>query len=303
MNFYVFNYQHKGQPYFTALRSQGHKPVARIADVALYDRDRYIQSPDHTISKVQQQIDRGSKIVIYPHSALPPWWYDGLIKLQDYIAGLIVIGEGQRDAVKVFEPDAPVIVGGWPWCPQKPFRKPDKLRTILFGPTHTSGGKIRRTAFNANKAIFNELKQVKRETGCRVVVRYLGDLKRQGLHPYREFEWIRGQADGSTKELDEADVVIAEQTYMYFSVARGAPTIGMIQHLPMSANSHPEKYTPKNWDKYGPDIAYPINYGTKPLIELIEDAMSGEQTEWRRRLIGKDLNPAKFSRQMMELTR
>jgi hypothetical protein len=301
MNFYISNYQHKGKPYYDALRSQGHKPVARIADVSLFDRDIYITVPDHTISHIQQQIDRGSKIVIYPHSALPPWWYDGLVDVKDYLTAIIVVGEGQKEAMKIITPDTKIIVGGWPWCPQKPFEQPKEMKTILFAPIHPSGGKLRPEALRANQSVFYHLKRVARSMGCRVVIRYIHELNRQGLRPYNRFEWVSGRPDGSTKEIDEADVVIGEGTFMYMAVARGKPTIGINQHELTRPNKNSNEHTPHNWDKYGPDIAYPINFGTKPLIELIEDAMSGEQTEWRERFIGKQLDPKDFSNNLQNL--
>jgi hypothetical protein len=298
MNFYVFNHQHKGKPYFDALRSQGHKPVARIADVALFDRDIYIATPNRTLNNVQVQIDRGSKIVIYPHSALPPWWYDGLVQFSDYIAGVVVIGEGQKATMQVIAPNSNVIVGGWPWCPQLPFQKPEKLKTILFGAIHPSGRKLRPEALRANQDIYHRLKRVARWTGCKVIIRHIHDLNLQGLRPYPRFHFVRGQPDGSTQEIDEADVVIAEGTFMYGAVARGKPTIGINQHLPCRPNKDSNEHIPHKWDQYGPDIAYPINFGTKPLMDLIDDAMSGEQTEWRRRFIGNDLDAVKFCKEM-----
>jgi hypothetical protein len=303
MNFYVFNYQHKGKPYFNALRSRGHKPIARIADVSLFDRDIYITAPSHTVAHVQQQIDRGSKIIIYPHSALPPWWYDGLVDVKDYLAAVIVIGEGQKEAMKIIAPNTKTIVCGWPWCTQKPFSAPDKVKRVLFAPIHPSGGRLRPEALQANKQIFRELKHVQRAMDLEVTVRYIHDLDKQGLKPYGKFRWIKGATDGNTKDIDEADVVIAEGTMMYLAVARGKPTIGINQHLPARANKNSDKYTPHNWDKYGPDIAYPINYQEGRLGELIEQAAAGEQTEWRERLIGESLDPFKFSALIEEIWR
>lgn len=296
MNFYVCNHQHKGKPFFDALKSQGHKPVARIADISLFDRDIYIQTPNHVLAQVQLQIDRGSLILIYPHSALPPWWYDGLIKIQPYVTCVFVVGEGQKEAMKIIEPSARVEVSGWPWSQVKKFQKPEKLKRILFAPIHPSGGRLRPEAVAANKAIFNNLKRVARRTGCEIVVRYLSDLERQGLHPYSRFEWIKGVPNGSTKEIDEADVVIGEGTFLYMAVARGKPVIGINQHLPVRANKMCEKYTPHNWDKYGPDLAYPINFEPGKLQEKIDQAIECEQTEWRKRFIGDSMDPFKFSK-------
>lgn len=127
-------------------------------------------------------------------------------------------------------------------------------------------------------------------------MRYINELEKQGLRPYHRFTWVEGKPDGKTTEIDQADVVIGEGTFMYLSVARGKPTIGINQHLPVRANKNCDRYTPHNWEKYGPGIAYPINFGEAPLLDLIELSMSGEQSEWRERMIGNSLDGKKFSK-------
>ena len=301
MYYYVRNHQHKGRPYHLALHAAGHHPKAAKADVVLVDRDRYIQTPDSTLAYVQNFIDQGAVIMIYPHSALPPWWYDGLVPFSDYIKCVIVIGEGQKDAMKIIAPEADVFVAGWAWCPQKPFSQPEQLKIVNFAPIHPSGGVLRPEAIKANRAILSELKTVQRETGCRVVIRYIEKLRLQGLHPYEGFEWIEGRKNGATEQIDQADVVIGEGTYMYQAVARGKATIGINQHLPIRANKKSKKNTPRNWDKYGGDLAYPINYEPGKLLEKIELAMQGEQTEWRERFIGESMNGKAFVEKVVRI--
>lgn len=295
MNYYICAHQHKGRPYHRALRAAGHKPYSREADVALFDRDWFMHDDTKPRRQVIDFLDQGAMIMIYPHSALPPWWYDGLIKIQPYVKCVFVIGEGQKEAMRIIEPSVHVETTGWPWCPQKPFRKPWVFKKLLFAPIHPAGGKLRPEAFRANQAIFHDLKRVQSRTGCDVIVRYIGDLKQQGLHPYTRFEWIRGKPDGKTKEIDAADVVVAEGTYMYLAVARGKPTIGINQHVPVRANKMSDIYCPHHWNRYGVRLAYPINYEPGKLSKLIEAAMSGEQTEWRERLIGDTMDQNAFA--------
>jgi len=131
----------------------------------------------------------------------------------------------------------------------------------------------------ANTENFHELKRVQSLTGCRVVVRYVGNLAVQGLHRYSRFEWVAGRADGSTDEIDAADVVISEGTMMYLAVARGRPTIGINQHLPARANKNCDCYTPYHLELYRPGLAYLINFGYVELMKLIDQAIHGEQAE------------------------
>lgn len=295
MNYYVCGHQHKGRPFARALRAAGHKPVSRHAHVALFDRDWYMHNDKKPRQIVLEHLERGAAIFIYPHSALPPWWYDGLIKIQSYIRSVFVVGEGQKEAMRIIEPDVRCDAVGWPWCPQRPFSAPQEVRQIAFAPIHPAGGRLRPEAFEANRAIFRDLKRLQRDTGVRVVVRYIGKLEQQGLKPYNSFDWIQAKPDGKTIEIDQADIVIAEGTYMHLSVARGRPTIGINQHLPIRANKKSDQYTPHNWEKYGPDLAYPVNYGEAPLQELIYKAISGERSTWRDRFIGEPMNRGAFA--------
>jgi len=295
MNYFVCNHQYKGRPYHRALHACGHRPLSRAADVALFDRDWYMHNDQKPRAIVTEHLERGAVIMIYPHSALPPWWYDGLIRIQPYVACVFVIGEGQKAAIRIIEPAVNVEVTGWPWCPQKPFEQPRELRQITFGPIHPTGGRLRPEAYEANKAIFHALKRIQSSTGCKVVVRYIGDLEQQGLRPYHRFSWVKGKPDGKTSEIDAADVVIGEGTFMYQAVARGKPTIGINQHVAIRANKTCEKYTPHHWDVYGPGLAYPINFGDAPLSSLIDRAMGGEQTVWRENFIGKSMDRKRFS--------
>lgn len=294
MYYYVYNHQHKGQPYHRAMKTAGHTANLRKADVTLFDRDQVMNSTQPRY-QVTEQLERGSLIMIYPHSALPPWWYDGLVPVRDYLSCVFVIGEAHKAATSVFMPSARVEVAGWPWCVQKPFKAPKQVKKrVLFAPIHMAGG-LRPEAYEANRSIFRELKRIKRNENVEIVIRYIGELQEQGLKPYREFEFVEGFRDGTTGEIDRADVVIAEGTFMYLAVARGVPTVGVNQHLPTRANKNYARYTPHTWNDYGYLFSYPINYKPGQLRELIEQAAAGEQSEWRANNIGKDMDPLAFA--------
>lgn len=243
--------------------------------------------------EVIERIRQGATIMVYPHSALPPWWYDGILKVPDYLACLFVIGEGQKSVMNIIAPEVNVQATGWAWCKQKTFIQPQAVKHILFCPIHPAGG-LRPEALKANRAIFKELKRLR----VNVTIRYIGDMERQGLKPYGGFTFIEGRPDGSHNEIDAADVVIAEGTAMYMSIARGKPTVGINQHLPLRANKDCVRYTPHNWHKYGDLLAYPINYEEGKLAQKIQWAVKEEQTEWRRLFIGDQLAPVDFGRKV-----
>jgi hypothetical protein len=301
MKYYVYNHQHKGRPYAIALKEQGWMPNMREPDVALFDRDWYIHNDGLPRKAVVRYYDNGSTVMLYPHSPLPPWWYDGLIKIDKRTSCVFVVGEGQKEVMKVIAPGANVIVSGWPWCNQKTFKPVKFVNRVLFAPIHPSGGKLRPEAYEANQAIFKDLLRMLYDKKIQqLVVRFIGDIQTQGLKQSNKIIWIAGKPDGSTREIDVSDVVIAEGTFMYLAVARGKPTVGINQHLPCRANKQCDKYTPHNWHKYGDDLAYPINYVPGRVEELMKIASQEEQSGWREKLIGQSLESKDFADKVLK---
>lgn len=294
MKFYINNYQNKSEPFKRALVSAGHVYDTEAPEVALFDRDWFIHNDQKPRPEVMKYLN--SNVMVYPHSALPPWWYDGLVPLQDYVKCVFVIGEGQKRAMRIIAPGANVQTTGWPWSKVLPFQQPQEIRNILFAPIHPAGGRLRPEAIEANQSIMQALKKLDPKK-YRISIRFIESRIRQGLNRNEAFHWVRGVADNSTTDIDKADLVIAEGTMLHLAVARGKPAIGINQHLPCRANKASDKYIPHNWEKYGPDIAYPINYGDAPLSELIERAMT-EQVQWRKDFIGQEMDPAKFAKKV-----
>jgi hypothetical protein len=290
MKFYVYPYQHKGEPYRAALEESGHIEDNINPDIILIDRDQLANEklPREEVIKYPNAV-----VTVYPHSPLPPWWYDGLVQLRDYVKCVFVIGEGQKRAMKIIAPHARVETTGWAWSELRPFQDVGSVKNIFFAPIHPAGGRLRPEAIDANAAITKDLVRLA-EHGYDVTIRYMGSRFRQGIRRCDKIKFVQGVADGSTKEIDEADLVIAEGTMMYLSIARGKPTIGINQHLPTRGNKHSDQ-PPHNWSKYGDGIAYPINYGSAPIEDLMRRAASFECKEWRRDFIGDKLIPQEFA--------
>lgn len=298
MKFFVCHYQHKSKPFRKALIDSGFRQDERNPDVALFDRDWFMHNDKKPRWEVERYKDK-AVVMVYPHSALPPWWYDGLIKIQPYVKCVFVIGEGQREAMKSFAPNMRVEVTGWAWSDIVPFTKPEneKVKKVLFMPIHPAGGRLRPEAVTANRKIIEDLQDLQKRMNLEVTVRYIGALSQQGLSRKSGFIWLEGGTDAGTKQIDESDVVIAEGTALYLSVARGKPTIGINQHLPIRANKKSDIYTPRTWDIYKHHLVYPLNYGDKSLPELFGEAMT-EKTDWRVRLVGEQMDGKDFAQKV-----
>lgn len=288
---HVSTYQHKGKPYAMALRHNGLKVVVRKADIGLFDRTRYISGKMR--KTVQRCVDNGAVIMEYPHSPLPPWWYDGLVEIDPRVKAVFVFGRAQAEACRSFlPPGMAVFPVGFPWCKVKPFSR-KKIRKILFAPIHPSGGKLRPEAREANKQIYEELLSLPRKYP--VTIRSLGDLKTQGIKRKEgRVIWKRGRYDGSVREIDGADLVIAEGTFLWLAVARGKPAIGINQDKAPRANSVTTR-TPASWDEWGHLTVYPHNYDPGCIPGFIKTLPGKEPREWKEACLGGPFDEKKFT--------
>lgn len=296
MTYYIKNHQHKGRAFRNALRSSGWQATKNNPDLALYDRDWYLHNDGLPRKSLVEHHEQGAKIVVYPHSALPPWWYDGLIHVDKRVSAIIVIGENGAEATRIFCPDKTVLSVGWPWSRTMKFQPCKEIRNVLFAPIHPSGGRLRPEAYQANRDVLRALLKLPR--GISINIRHIGRLEAQGLWRDSRIDYSAGKPDGRHHHIDRADLVIAEGTFMYLSVARGKPTIGINQHLPLRANKQCKKYEPHNWSDYSHLFEYPINFGDAPLPELMKYAGENEQVEWRKLNVGDPMCYTKFEAEM-----
>jgi hypothetical protein len=291
--FFLRNHQHKGTPFEKALQSAGFVK-SKYPHIGLFDKDWQNITYGTENRKAREIYECGAVIVVYPHCFSPPWWYDGMLPVRDFTSCIMVVGKGQKEATEIFV-DRRVEITGWPWCPQKAF-EPTNGEKILFAPTHPAGENLREEAAEANARIQEELLNLNLDVTCR----HIGELEHQGLKYTDKWTWVRGQPDGSFRDIDDADLVIAEGTFMYISIARGKPTIGVNQHLPIRSNVPGKSILPANWDLYGDDLAYPLNYGERSLYDLMDMAQT-EQSEWRERFIGRDMDGGEFAELIVNL--
>ncbi len=132
-------------------------------------------------------------------------------------------------------------------------------------------------------------------------MRVLNPLESIGVWKDKRVSLIFGKPDGSYKDIDRADLVIAEGTFMYLSVARGKPTIGVNQSVPCSGSTKMENFELIHWDEYKDYMAYPIDFDNDSLPNLINLAANEEQTEWKNLFIGKEMDAKHLSDLLKDL--
>lgn len=289
MKYYIYHHQHKGLPIRDALTREGWSHRRSNVDIALFDHNVNLTNPSNGRLIINEYYNQGATIVTYPHGATGAWWADG----SGYIPGTkvfadLVISEGQKYVADIIQPYLKHYPIGWSYCPINEFIK-RPIKNILFAPIHATfrTNAIREEALNANSRIFQALLQLIGK--YKITVRHLNPLNAIGLKYNSKINFVFGQADGSYSDIDNADLVIAEGTYMHMSVARGKPTIGINQHIPIRPNHSTEDYKLNNWDLYGEYMAYPIDFDDGDLEDLIEKASKEEQVEWKKLFIGKEM--------------
>jgi len=299
MRYYIARHQNKADFLVKALNSCGHTFVHRNAEVALFDHDLNRTDVNAVRSDMRIRFEEGSTIVLYPHGATGSWWLDGS-NLNPMVFASLVIGEGHRRFMEIVQPGHRVEAIGWYYCPIKPFESPAKINRILFAPIHpTMGGTLRPEAIEGNRVVYDTLlKHIGRR---QLVVRHIGKIENSGLWQHNKPIFKAGKTNGNYSDIDTADLVIAEGTYMYMAVARGKPTIGINQHLPIRPNVSPDSYKPKHWDEYKKFMPYPINFEGGSFEDLIEYARVNEQSEWKQLFIGKQLSPKRLSEILLSI--
>lgn len=296
MRYFICQHQHKGIGLDTALKREGWLPRHRRVDIALFDHSINRMSPEAGRSTIKKFYEEGATILTYPHGATGSWWMDSDIYQKDVrVFANLVLSEGHQHVEGIIQPHLSHHIIGWNYCPIKEFNKNHEIKKILFAPIHASlkGNKLRREAVDANVRVYNSL--IRLSDRYKITVRHLNPLGVIGLNYTSKMKFKPSQPDGSYDDIDDADLVIAEGTYMYLSVARGKPTIGINQRIPIRPNHLNDKFEPKNWELYGNYMAYPIDFDDAPLEDLIQMAASEEQTDWKRLFIGSNMDNRKVS--------
>lgn len=293
MKYYIVHHQHKGFKIHEIIKKAGWKIDHKNPDILLIDHDIGKWNSGEHRKIVELYKEKGTTIIIYPHSATIPWWYDGIVAPDEGVKAILVGTEFQREITSTFVKVTPVYSIGWAFCPQKKFQKIDQISKILFAPIHPPmNGFLRSEAKESNTRILRKL--IELTPKVQVVVRHIGNLERQGLFNHAKIIYKNGKPDGNYQDIDWADLVIAEGTFMYMAVSRGKPVVGINQNIPITPNNQNGEIVPKTWSNYGNKMAYPIDFNEQNMLELFCRATSEEQSEWRKNFVGEDIEPTKF---------
>lgn len=287
--FFCFNHQGKADAYIQALTARGWTLTRQpgrarfiLSDVDVYGREKAL-AEYHKLR---------IPIFLYPHAARPNifWDFPGA-PYSGFATAHFVSAEGHIDIMRAYGNKLPLHAVGWHLSPIVPFRPRMQVKRILFAPIHpNSNGFLGRLDKELNLQTLKKLLPLM-EGDVSVKVRYLHDLKQNGLWRAGGVEYMEGQADLSYRQVDEADLVVGHQTIAYISVARGVPTVMMGEwHTPRLGGTEEKLVTVRSWDKYKDLMMYPLDIlAEDDTMALFNRAIESdcEIAEWRERLIGK----------------
>ena len=303
-SFFIYEHQGKGLRYSEALECAGYRKTSKINDpdlaCALYDYD-FGGASSSRYPGLEYLHKHDVPVLVYPHSARPMVQYDGMYSYWPHTKTMITIGPGHRKVMEAIGYEKPVEVCGWAMCDQLPWKtvavgkKPLK---ILFGPIHPNeNGWLHPVDKAQNALVFQKLLDT---PGIQLTVRHIKRLDLGGLWSAPGVKYVLANPNGSTNEIDKADLVVGHQTFAWLAVARGKPLIMFGDKLiPHSGNRLQGFRWAKNYEAYREIMRYPLEVETDQngnyMREQIDQAISQDVgAEWRKQFIGNQLDFIEF---------
>lgn len=289
MRFAIRDHRGLAQPFALALLEAGHRPSTPEdpADVFLIDYDL-----PHPAYKDWVEAAKGKTLIVYPHGASFVMGHD-LAGDPIRADASLVLGEGQKALLNAYDYPNPVHAIGWPWGRRGEEPKPRPLRRVLFAPIHPLGsGYMREDLKDFNREAFDTL------LGERVdlTVRHIGPLESSGLWYEPGVEYIEGQPNGSLGGIENADVVVASQTFAAYCLVAGWPVVMFAYEREWRLESEygSECRWAVGWRDHAAANVYPYQLAPGVCQKAAEDPSPPKVKAWKDRFIGPDFDPTAF---------
>lgn len=305
--FVVHNHENKANAFIRALWECGwHRSnlthVGRKVDLFLTDHAT-------TASRIGTMDDFAlmgtERFLVYPHTARPNLVND-IMPESKRVTAHLVSAPGHVDVMRAYGYEKPLHVVGWSLCPIRPFSPKPEPRKVLFAPIHERCAEVDK---KANREAFQRLYQLVQSGDIHLTVRYYHAQGGSGLpgsglelvrHPEIEYHCIT-QLEPDWEQIDQADLVVAHQTFAWLAVARGIPAVMVAEDMPahLVPKNQDEKFS-KNWRKYQHLLAFPYDLLTcatpDETLSLLRRAVAcdAEISGWKRRMIGEPFDEKAF---------
>lgn len=297
MNYILFNHQSKAKAFVEALAPR-YRALRRIDPH--YKSARFVLADNDVLTRARKLDslwrDGIRKVFIYPHAARPsliyafydPWRRTTaqFVSTSAHIEIMRRIGyKGALHAV------------GWSLCPLREFQPRERAHNVLFAPIHPRNSQVDR---KVNQAVFEKLYPLAKHGDIYLTVRWLAPFDGNGIRCYNDpnITYVEGGLGPDWRQIDDADVVIAHQTFAWLAVARGVPTLMMGEditpHVEYRTGQH---FEARGWENYRELLMYPLDilYSDDPL-SLMQSAArdDGDIADWRNRMIGEAFRAEEF---------
>lgn len=315
MNFFFTAHQHKGTAFIDALQSHGAKRVRRVeqADFVLVDfLYSGVFSGVNGRGKLRDEVIAAQKlskpIFLYPHSYSAALPYD-LEHRPIESRAFFVPAPGFAEVLqRISYPSRPVEVG-WTYSDVSPFEPyTGEKPKVLFAPLHPVGGGLPDCEREINAHAFELLVKAKEAGEIEsLLVRFYGDLAANGLRQVKGVQYHPALLNGSTKEIEAADVIVSAGTHAYMSVALGKPTLMLGQDIRPhnSPRGGGMLSWVKNWELYRELVSFPYSVemtsSLDDLLATLATAATLAPAKWKENHIGRPFDPTRFTLQLEEL--
>lgn len=266
----------KGARLAAALHAAGHETVPGGGDVALIDHDYYAEICDaHEV------------VVVYPHGGNVMLDWDGFA-LHPHVRLCLTHALGHAEIMEGYGLGVPIVPVGWCFSDLAESRYTEQVRSVLFAPMHPlANGYLNPVFAEANRQALAKLLAAE----INVDVRIFGSPVGYGLDPSTPVRWVPG-GNLTHRDIDAADLVVAEGTTLALAVARGVPV------LTFGADIEPDMgrdgvVRPAHWADYAATMRYPYDLDDGPLDHLVASVTQHDSSVayWRARFVGGAFDP------------
>jgi len=299
IRFTAFNHQHKADKFLEALKENNYKQLDctnGFGGIRFVLTDTDILGRRVRLEKIRAH--GVQHFFVYPHAARPDLVND-IYKEWAFTTAHFVSAPGHVDVMRRFGYSRPLEVVGWSLCPIKKFSPRPEPRKVLFAPIHP---RCSVDDQRVNRAAFQKLEKLARADKIELTVRFINSLPGSGLnrieHP--NIIYTNGAMNQSYTQIDEADIVVAHQSFLYLAVARGVPSISMATDLPTHVQMRRKPVVwARNWKKYEHLIAFPydiLQVKDRDLFDVMGEIVQCDEKvlDWKRRMIGSPFNKKRF---------
>lgn len=313
MYFFIKAHQHKAHAYMMALRRYGYRQTqsVRKSKFVLMDhewRGLFSGVEYEFRGPIKQAEIYNVPVFIYPHSVRPNIPFDLTDDYYRNTRALITIAEGHKEILRRLKYPYPVEVMGWTYTDIIPFKPREvtkgKIR-VLFAPIHPVGtGFLPDDERELNAKTYSLLLGLMDK--IHLTVRHVQPLEHNNLWLDTRVKYTQGSLNGTTEDMEKADVIIGAFTYAHMAVALGNPLIMLGEGI--RPHNTPRKngllIYGKQWEKYRDYLRYPFNIEdcqtSDDLLNYINISMQKNYAveDWKERFIGKPFDDEYFVKKL-----